>query len=240
MTETRTLELRDQEDPENDDVSSSATAKRSLDIAINEEKELGTVQVKDSSDSGYEEHIDVSNATAFESSEGDVDHADYGYEEATPAVQRRNQKNATYRRNSLLDKIMVWAGVVNDEEFYRSSFSGESGQVPVRTNRRASMDWAMTGTSRSRAEQNKISQPRQRFPSSDDVALMDHDEDDKVENEGEGYAENGDEYNNGVSRAPRRNSLHAMVERAMAYVNSTKDANDDDLTPFGNRRDSLF
>jgi hypothetical protein len=44
----------------------------------------------------------------------------------------------------------------------------------------------------------------------------------------------------GGTIAARRNSLHAMVERAIAYVNLRSNANDDDLTPFGTRRDSLY
>ena len=46
----------------------------------------------------------------------------------------------------------------------------------------------------------------------------------------------------GGSGVERRNSLHAMVERAMAYVNMSKDEDprDGELCAFGIRRDSLF
>jgi hypothetical protein len=42
--------------------------------------------------------------------------------------------------------------------------------------------------------------------------------------------------------ASRRNSLQDMLDRAMAFVNLRPKQNnaDDDLTPFGTRRDSLF
>lgn len=91
---------------------------------------------------------------------------------------------------------------------------------------------------------NQRSNPlRRRVASSDDVTLLDHD--DGLEHADVWNLETDDYDDDDSNRRlydypPRRNSLHAMIERAMAHVNLTKNYDDDDLTPFGNRRDSLF
>lgn len=156
---------------------------------------------------------------------------DYGYEEAAPEVQRRNRDDRHFRRNSLVGRIMVWAGMVNDEHFSnRTGSMQEIRQAQRGTNRRASMDGSMNETS---GPQSTSVSRRRRCSSSDDIDLLDHED-------GEGD-DPGDFYEEGYGdRAHRRNSLHAMVERAMAYVNMERDDIDDDLSPFGNRRDSLF
>jgi hypothetical protein len=164
----------------------------------------------------------------------DVAQADYGYEEAPPEVHRRNE-DRRFRRNSLVGRIMVWAGVVNDENFSDDN-KHEVRQAPMGTSRRASMDGAITGTMGPRPTPTTR---RSRIHSSDDIDSLDHEEpegEDRGDYDWDNYAEYYDQ-NDG---APRRNSLHATVERAVAYVNMKRGDNDDDLSPFGNRRDSLF
>lgn len=168
-----------------------------------------------------------------------VTHCEYGYEEAAPEVQRRNEYGH-FRRNSLVGRIMVWAGVVNDEHF-SSENRQDVRQAPLASSRRASMDVAPIGSGMRRQQSNSIADRHKRLHSSDDLCLLD---DEKHESGGQGknyentYAEYYDrQYDQSL---PRRNSLHAMVERAVAYVNLKRDDSDDDLSPFGNRRDSLF
>jgi hypothetical protein len=161
--------------------------------------------------------------------------ADYGYEEASPEVQRRNE-DRRFRRNSLVGRMMVWAGVVNDE-----NFSNDTGdryavqQAPMGASRRASIDGAINGAIRP----STAPRPRHRIHSSDDIGSLD-DEDREGEGRADYSGESYAEYHEHKDRAPRRNSLHAMVERAVAFVNMKREENDDDLSPFGNRRDSLF
>lgn len=110
--------------------------------------------------------------------------------------------NTPRRRSSLADRIMVWAGAVNQEHC-------NDINPPHTGPRRASIDF--------------VGQPD--FPPDADSMLEDiYPEDDPSSVRG---------------RAPRRNSLHAMVERAMALVNM-KPEKDEELCPFGTRRDSLF
>lgn len=48
------------------------------------------------------------------------------------------------------------------------------------------------------------------------------------------------DYDNKRAGSQRRNSLDAFVEQAVAYRNLRPDPNDDEMCPFGTRRDSLF
>jgi hypothetical protein len=107
-----------------------------------------------------------------------------------------------YRRSSLADRIMVWAGAVNQEHC-------DDINPPHTEPRRASIDF--------------VGQPD--FPPDADSVMEDI------------YPEN--DHSSVKVRATRRNSLHAMVERAMAIVNLTPEK-DEELCAFGTRRDSLF
>lgn len=160
----------------------------------------------------------------------------YGYEEHVP---RR-------RRSSIVGHIMAWAGAVN-QEYYDSQLNvNNRNPTPARPrdeNRRASMDNAASSSTPKyvppvsrRTSHGQASYPH-RCHSSDEIGESDN-----------------DPPNDGASRRrmshirrpyddpepERRNSLHAMVERAMAFVSLKPDLESDDLCPFGTRRDSLF
>jgi hypothetical protein len=106
-----------------------------------------------------------------------------------------------HRRSSLADRIMVWAGTVNQEHC-------NDINPPHTGPRRASIDF--------------VGQPD--FPPDADSMPEDI------------YPE--DDYSSVRGRATRRNSLHAMVERAM--IVNMKPEKDEELCAFGTRRDSLF
>lgn len=170
-------------------------------------------------------------------------HAVYGYEDAAPQVQQRNLQRKPYRRNSIVDQIMTWAGAIRDDDFYNSSYNNKTQNtrsIEEQGSRRASVHGSTPTT---QGNSLPIGNPlRQRVASSDDVALLDLDDDlEQADDEDDWNLEDGDDgFRRLHDHAPRRNSLHAMVERAMAHVNLRQNYDDDDLTPFGNRRDSLF
>jgi hypothetical protein len=150
----------------------------------------------------------------------DGGHDNYGYEEHVPRQ----------RRSSIVGHIMAWAGAVN-QEYYDSQLTSNPNPSPrpQPENRRASMDQAGRPVS-----VVPIRSYRQRCHSSDEVEVDDLDD---PPDEG---ARRMEDYPQPEFRVPRRNSLHAMVERAMAFVNLKSDRDADDLCPFGTRRDSLF
>ena len=144
---------------------------------------------------------------------------------------------------------MVWAGVVNDEHFSTggrsdSSSAHEVRQTPTGTSRRASMDGARGGAIGHQSAA-PIAQ-RRRFHSSDDSHpdFLDEEEAALDSDDHKACGEENMDTNYCGQYEPivrRRISLHASVERAVAYVNTYGDDDfDDDLSPFGNRRDSLF
>jgi hypothetical protein len=200
------------------------TSVSSCDPQQQEEEEDDENQYVDGDYGYYGEH------DAAEDREGAGFVMDYGYEEAAP--QRRQLPG---RRNSLIGHIMAWAGAINQEHF-ESDHHPASGVAPgnsssssrrgVDISRRASMDDA--GPVRVPA----VGETNLRLCASSDEMDLFGGEDHPSEGE--------DDHRPPEPRAPRRNSLHAMVERAMAYVNLRPDPNADDLCPFGTRRDSLF
>jgi hypothetical protein len=123
------------------------------------------------------------------------------------------------RRSSLLGHLMAWAGAVNQDHFESEQ---NNGPQRCQGNRRASMD---TGRPAPRVVEH-----RPRCQSSDEIDVLGSDK----------QEEGSDTEGTPQFRASRRNSLHAMVERAIAYVNLKPDPIDEDLSPFGTRRDSLF
>jgi GNAT superfamily N-acetyltransferase len=165
--------------------------------------------------------VGLNDLVALEDMQDSADVDYLGYEEAAPTVQQQRQ-----RRGSLLGHIQAWAGAVNQEHLdYSQQRQGDYRPRPAPDarlqNRRGSMDAAVT-----------VSPWRRRFHSSDEL-----------ENEDEAqaaYHENDDTEALQHSNQYRRNSLDAMVEQAVAYVNLQPSPMDDDLDPFGSRRDSLF
>lgn len=209
-----------------------------------------------STEQGTDEHWDVA-AAGEDGHEPNTEMYDHlGYEEAAPQLRRRQHQR---RSSSLLGHLMGWAGAVNqeymDSEFQPQQAVVNGGADPCGgsggggggsatsgyhdNSRRASVDTVRRVHSGSTAHQRPRRVSR-RCHSTDDADgweaeagadaadAVPHGEDLGVEANGRGRG------------AQRRNSLHAMIERAMAYVNLRPDRNDDDLTPFGTRRDSLY
>ena len=166
----------------------------------------------------------------------------YGYEEAEPTT-----RFGQFRRDSLVGRIMTWAGAVNQEMFeaehLHSPYEGGDYQH-TRRHRRASADH--DGRPR-QVDPTNARTNRPRSHSSDEVQfdhsdrsgedehtmiahMMRHNED----------ALGGDMIDVVGNKAARRNSLQAMVEKAMSMINMGPDREPDDLCPFGTRRDSLF
>jgi hypothetical protein len=162
-----------------------------------------------------------------------VDYGDYGYgdgdhEYAEGEYEYYGEAEAAAapprRRGSLLGNLMVWAGGADHQDPY---FESERNHGPQRCqeNRRASMDTVRPAPS--------IERPRRRCLSSDEIVVVGGDQQEEEVSDTEATMPRG--------RAPRRNSLHEMVERALMYVNLKKpDPTHEDLCPFGTRRDSLF
>jgi hypothetical protein len=150
----------------------------------------------------------------YEHGDGDHEYAEGEYESYgyTAAAPRR-------RRSSLLGHLMAWAGAVNQDHFESEHNNGPERR---QENRRASMD---TGR-----PEPRVVELRRRCLSSDELDVLGGDQ----------QEEGSDTEGTPQGRAPRRNSLHAIVERAIAYVNLKPDPIDEDLCPFGTRRDSLF
>jgi hypothetical protein len=133
----------------------------------------------------------------------------YGYEEAEPRNRWRQP-----RRNSLIGRIMHWAGAVNQEQFEASTCSGGTIVTNTNVHRRSSVDYVERASG----------------------ADGEHEEECGKHSEEATERATTTVYN----KASRRDSLHAMVEKAMAFVNLRNEPNDDELCPFGTRRDSLF
>jgi hypothetical protein len=151
-----------------------------------------------------------------------------GYEDTTPGPSRRQ---SSVRRGSMVERIMAWAGAVNQEHFYHDSEHYTRDAQPTE-HRRASMHGD--------GPQMVPSVRKRRAQSSDEIDDSESGEFDNDLRRGDSYGDNDYPPEEG-GRVERRNSLHAMVERAMAYVNMTKDdPHDGELCAFGTRRDSLF
>lgn len=211
--------------------------------------------LEDSSSIVYSELHDDEERNVSELLDTDVPHsahAVYEYEDAAPEVQQRQRQRKPYRRNSIVDQIMTWAGAIRDDDFYNShnNSSGNNNNNMTQNTRSPLEDQmgrraSVHGTLPTQGKKPSVpANPlRRRVASSDDVMLLDHD--DGLEHadvwnlETDDY-DDDDSHCRNYDYPPRRNSLHAMIERAMAHVNLTKNYDDDDLTPFGNRRDSLF
>lgn len=118
------------------------------------------------------------------------------------ADEDKKTNDTPHRRSSLADRIMVWAGAINEEH---------CKQVDPHRNvpRRSSIDFVAEQHCSEDADYNQ----RGSYPEDDNSPLH--------------------------GRTKRRNSLHAMVERAVAFAN-LKPEQDDELCAFGTRRDSLF
>lgn len=143
---------------------------------------------------------------------------DLGYEEAAPTVAKRRQ-----RRSSLLGHIQAWAGAVNQEHLDSTrdgSVLDQRRAAPRETpqNRRGSMDAALT-----------FSPKKRMYHSSDEL------QDGHIDEVEDAYSV--DDVRGG---SHRRFSLDPMVEQAVAYVNLQPSSMNNDLDPFGSRRDSLF
>jgi hypothetical protein len=140
---------------------------------------------------------------------------------------------------------MAWAGAVN-QEYLDSELhpnQQEQGQQEPTTwnnnrfvNRRASIDAIISTTPPTDTRQRQ-----RRCHSNDDIDDIEVNEGQQGQYLDDVSGDGDDDLEGNKSRlAERRNSLHAMVERAMAFVNLRKEPYDDDLCPFGTRRDSLF
>ncbi|KAG7349179.1 leucine carboxyl methyltransferase [Nitzschia inconspicua] len=141
------------------------------------------------------------------------DYSYLGYEEAAPTVQKHRQ-----RRSSLLGHIQAWAEAINQERLEGHGMAArmESRSQPrTSSNRRGSMDAAFT------------SSPYKRMYHSSDELEGDTNDNEALHDDRRGSSH-------------RRSSLDTMVEQAVAYVNMYPSHIDDDLDPFGSRRDSLF
>lgn len=182
------------------------------------------------------------------------------YEEAEPQ-RRRGIDSRDRRRSSLLGHIMAWAGAINEQhvnaEFRPHSqhdvgdgATSSCGHHRQQSNKRASLDVTSSSTSAAGDRQDRrgcVSRSPSRSNDDEDDWGMAINRNAAASVTSYGENEDGHNYSDedgtegrGSEAAVRRNSLHAMVERAMAYVNLRSDRNDDDLTPFGTRRDSLY
>ena len=196
---------------------------RNVEDSLETQDALGSQMVPPAEEFGDQggAHEEIDGIGNGEYEEFPYDQADhYGYEEAAPRQ----------RRGSIVDRIMTWAGMVNHEQFYAAN-EGNSHSVIVSRNafegsmnRRSSLDMGGNG------RPLPINVSKRRCHSSDDMDL----------DPSEPGEENVLNVKIDKGRAMRRNSLQAMVEKAMAYVNLMPEPNDDDLCPFGTRRDSLF
>ena len=161
---------------------------------------------------------------------------DLGYEDAAPTPRRGSMfgdaTGATgSRRDSLVERMINWAGQGGNGTPRRGTGEGGGG-------RRGSVDF-MGGIPVARSEQQVTPRaapsPKFRAPSIGNEELL--------------FDEHGNPIPKSAARikghGSRRNSLQDMLDKAMAYVNlrpnfdQDADANDD-LSPFGTRRDSLF
>ena len=131
----------------------------------------------------------------------------------TPVVNDESRRPR--RRRSLAERIMAWAGAMNQE------YDDDQNSSRRTSTRRATLDVGQTTDTELEGGET---QRRRRSLTDDDQ-----------NKEGEGEV-----YSTIQGRARRRSSLHDMVERAMAFVNLKPDRNSDELSPFGTRRDSLF
>ena len=109
---------------------------------------------------------------------------------------------------------MAWAGSINQEYYDDQNAPRRSSTHRATLDAVKPMDSALEG-----------GETQRRRSSTDD--------DQNEEGQGEVYSTI-------QGRARRRSSLHAVVERAMAFVNLKPDRNSEELSPFGTRRDSLF
>jgi hypothetical protein len=145
---------------------------------------------------------------------------DLEYEDAAPSRRRGSMYgDATgSRRDSLIERVLNWTG---------HGSTGDGGG-----NRRGSVDFM--GGLRSELVHSLPQSAKFRAPSIGDEELNLFDEHGDPIPQSTG---------NIKGKSSRRNSLQDMLEKAMTFVNLRpnfdKDA-DDDLTPFGTRRDSLF
>ena len=198
------------------------------------------------------EEGDCGKDSAHEEEDLEMSHAQiheyYGYEEAEPTT-----RFGKFRRDSLVGRIMTWAGAVNQEYFeaehLQSPYEGYDNHRS-RSHRRASADHngrprrvepitsstSSSGRSRPRSHSSDEVQFDHSDRSGEDehtmmAMMMRHHQDNEV----------GDDMIDSVAnKATRRNSLQAMVEKAMSMINMGPDREPDDLCPFGTRRDSLF
>jgi ribosomal protein S18 acetylase RimI-like enzyme/O-methyltransferase involved in polyketide biosynthesis len=172
-------------------------------------------------DDASDKSTDFVKLTHDDSREEQSDYDRLGYEQAEPTLHLR-------RRGSLLGHIMAWADKVNEEHMGPSfgqlndceSLGSNYRRSRLDYGRRASLDVTSTDTDFT----NKRN--RRRIHSSDNFNNSGSDENSSIEPRRVGSG--------------RRNSLDAFVEQAVAYRNLRPDPSDDEMCPFGTRRDSLF
>jgi GNAT superfamily N-acetyltransferase/O-methyltransferase involved in polyketide biosynthesis len=155
----------------------------------------------------------------------------YEYEDAAPTVPVQRE-----RRGSLVGHIQAWAGAVNQEHFeFQGGHYSMYGTAPNANNRRGSLDTTLINNNTRQCQQQEQQRQQQQcrnYLSSDNLA-------NNIEKQIISYDDNDDEEEY-YTKQPRRSSLDAMVEQAVAYVNLQPSPADHDLDPFGSRRDSLF
>jgi hypothetical protein len=186
-----------------------------------------------------------------------------GYEDAAPTPRRGSyfgDATTGARRNSIVGRIMNWA-----EQVHQDHAHGDS--TGTNTTRRVSGNGAAGSRRGSFIGGGGGGPARARAPSRDDDEEVLDEHGNPIPQPAKSHTPFSgadqellfDEHGNPIPKsaaAPRkghfsrRNSLQDMLDKAMAFVNlrptqfnqedDDEDADDNDLSPFGTRRDSLF